>query len=428
MGCALPFPADVEISTPSEAREPLANGLAAAAYTSEAFLALENERLFPGSWVFVGFAHEMAKPGDVVPVRVAGQPVLLVRDASGGLRAFQNACRHRCLELVDGRRNVGRAIRCPYHSWTYALDGSLRAAPFFGGREPRALPPGFDRSAYGLVPVRSAEWHDWIFVNLDGAAPPIGDFTAALERQLGGLDLGGIRHVATIDLGEVAANWKLLIENFIEPYHVQFVHPKTTEHRLADHYTVADGNCLGSAIDMSEQASREDRLSVSARYLTLFPNFVLGRYFPDQIGVHLNVPLAPNRTGQRRAIYMIGTGEVSAERARQLARLWHDVHREDHAMCERLQRGRAARVAEGGGILSPVWEDSVRAFQRLVEDACAVSPGRGIGVPVTRPLPSEGTADALEAPGSGIPARPDPDRVPMPSPAPSGGLSAAPLA
>ena len=137
MGCALPFPADVEISTPSEAREPLANGLAAAAYTSEAFLALENERLFPGSWVFVGFAHEMAKPGDVVPVRVAGQPVLLVRDTSGGLRAFQNACRHRCLELVDGPRNVGLPAMVSATSAPTRLPRSIRKAG-------RAVPPTKD--------------------------------------------------------------------------------------------------------------------------------------------------------------------------------------------------------------------------------------------------------------------------------------------
>ena len=349
-----------------EAPGPVARGLPAAAYTSEAFFALENRRIFAESWVFAGLAHELARAGDVAPVTVAGQPMLLVRDAERGIRAFHNVCRHRCLRLVDEPGNVGRTIRCPYHSWTYGLDGTLHVAPYFGGRDPRAAPAGFDRSKHGLVTLRSATWHDWIFVNPSGAAPPIEDFVAPLQRWLDGLDLTRMHHLATIDLGEVATNWKLLMENFIEPYHVQFVHSTTTEQPLTDHYTVNEPGCLGCAVDVSGEAARGDTLSADSRYLTLFPNFALGIYFPDQIGVHLDVPLAPDRTHQRRAIYGLGPEPASAERAKRLARLWRDVHREDREICERLQQGRVSAAAAGGGVLSPVWEDSVRSFQELV--------------------------------------------------------------
>ena len=345
---------------------PVARGLPGAAYTSEAFFALENERIFAGSWVFAGFVHELIRTGDVVPVTVAGQPVLLVCDAELRIRAFHNVCRHRCLKLVDRPGNVGRTIRCPYHSWTYGLDGTLHVAPYFGGREPRAVPVGFDRERHGLAAVRSSTWHDWIFVNLNGSAPPFEDFIAPLRSRLGGLDLTRLHHLATIDFGEVAANWKLLVENFIEPYHVQFVHATTTEQPLADHYTVNGPGCLGCAVDVSGEASREDTLSADSRFLTLFPNFVFGLYLPDEIGVHLDVPLAPDRTLQRRAIYSLHPEPASAERADRLAKLWRDVHREDHAICERLQQGRASDAAAGGGLLSPVWEDSVRSFQDLV--------------------------------------------------------------
>ena len=102
--------------------------------------------------------------------------------------------------------------------------------------------------------------------------------------------------MVTIDLGEIAANWKLLMENFIEPYHVPFVHATTTEQPLTDHYTVNEPGCLGCAVDVSDTAKRDDTLSADSRYLTLFPNFVLGLYLPDQVGVHLDVPLAPGRT------------------------------------------------------------------------------------------------------------------------------------
>ena len=359
--------------TAFEAPAPPARGLPAAAYTDEAFFALENERIFSGSWVFAGFAHELAGAGDAAPITVAGQPLLLVRDAGQRLRAFHNVCRHRCLKLVDKPGNVGRAIRCPYHSWTYGLDGGLRVAPYFGGRDPRAVPDGFDHAQHGLVPVRVAIWHDWIFVNPNGNAPPLEEFVAPLRSWLDGTDLSRIHHLVTIDFGVVAANWKLLVENFIEPYHVQFVHSTTTEQPLADHYTIVEPGvnapgCLGCAVDVSGKAARDDTLSADSRFLTLFPNFVLGLYLPDQVGVHLDVPLAPDRTLQRRAIYGLGPEPASAERAERLAKLWRDVHEEDHAICERLQQGRASGVAAGGGVLSPVWEDSVRSFQELVVD------------------------------------------------------------
>ena len=354
-----------------EAGGPVASGLPGAAYTSEAFLALENERIFSDSWVFAGFAHELARIGDVAPVSVGGRPLLLVRDAEHRIRAFHNVCRHRNLKLVDAPGNAGRAIRCPYHSWTYGLDGALRLTPYFGGHDPRAEPPGFDRGRHGLVPVRSATWHDWVFVNLNGGAPPIEEFVAPLENRLGGVDLRRLHHIATIDFGEVAANWKLIVENFIEPYHVQFVHQTTTEQPLSDHYTVNDPGCLGCAVDVSREATREDTLSADSRYLTLFPNFLFGLYLPDEVGVQLIVPLAPDRTIQRRAVYRLGSRrrEEPAARAEELTDLWRSVHAEDHAMLERLQQGRASEVAAGGGVLSPVWEDAVRSFQERVVGA-----------------------------------------------------------
>ena len=172
----------------------VAQGLPAAAYTSEAFFALENERIFGGSWVFAGLAHELESPGDVVPVTVAGKPVLLVRDADGEVRAFYNVCRHRCLKLVDRPGNAGPTIQCPYHSWSYRLDGALHLTPYFGGHEPRAVPDGFDRAQHGLIPVGVATWHDWIFVNLSGDAPPIEEFVAPLQSWIGGFDFTRMRH------------------------------------------------------------------------------------------------------------------------------------------------------------------------------------------------------------------------------------------
>ena len=351
---------------------PVRHGLPGLAYTSEAFHALENQSLFRNSWVFVGFAHKIADPGDVRPIPVGGQPVLLVRNAEGTVRAFHNVCRHRCLKLVDEPAHVGKLIQCPYHAWAYGLDGTLKASPFFGGRRSSET-EGFDRHEHGLVPIRCAVWYDWIFLNLSGEAPDFIDFARPLLERLSDLDLRRLQPLAELDFGDVKANWKLLIENFIEPYHVQFVHRRTTDQPLRNHYTIVDSPCLGSAVDVDAErpagGKRGHALAVSSRYLTLFPNFVIGFYQPDQIGVHLNCPTGPSTTRQRRLIYSISDHDIGDPEAMALRDLWYQVHKEDHAMCERLQQGRLSEVAANGGLLSPHWEDSVRRFQELVLDA-----------------------------------------------------------
>jgi nitrite reductase/ring-hydroxylating ferredoxin subunit len=342
-------------------------GLPAFIYTDESIFARECETILSKTWVFVGFAHSLAKPGDVQPTTVGGRPILLVRDKGGNIATFHNVCRHRCAKLVEKPTNVGPLIRCPYHSWAYGLDGALRSSPHFGGIG-NHTPDGFNPADHGLIPVRTAVWHDWIFVNLSGAAKDFEIYARPLVRRLYGIDFDKVVPVATLEFGEVAANWKFIMENFIEPYHVQFVHQTTTSQPLKDHKTIVDGVCLGSSVDLPEEIGIKHRLGVSSRYLTLFPTFILGRYVPDQIGVYLNVPLGPGRTSQTRVIYKTDGSVPEANEISGLKNLWWDVHMEDHAICERLQMARASPVAISGGVLSPCWEDSVRAFQELVVD------------------------------------------------------------
>ena len=355
----------------------LRHGLPPLAYNSEEFHSIENERLFPQSWVLAGFAHEMPARGDVRPVTVAGKPVLLVRGGDDNIAAFHNVCRHRCLKLVDQPGNVGRLIRCPYHSWAYSLEGSLRAAPFFGGVD-NQIPAGFSMEENGLVEIRCEVWHDWIFVNLDGNAPEFAEFIQPVAERLANLDLSLLKPVTVIDFGVVRTNWKFLMENFIEPYHVQFVHSSTTEQPLSDHKAFIDRHCLGCTVEISANKMQSgagqpggDTLAVDSSYLTLFPNFVLATYFPDQLGVHINTAVNAGQTHQRRAVYLLRDRDVSAQEIDGLKNLWWKVHKEDHAMCERLQLGRMSVVADEGGWLSPQWETSVRRFQELVYDAIA---------------------------------------------------------
>tara|TARA_Y100000590_G_scaffold421474_1_gene525182 strand:+ start:3260 stop:4345 length:1086 start_codon:yes stop_codon:yes gene_type:complete len=340
-------------------------GLKAKAYTDEDFWIKECSTIYNDNWVFAGFVHELNKLGDVLPITIAKKPILLVKNKNGNIVAFHNVCSHRCLKLVDQPKNVGKIINCPYHAWSYDLDGNLLASPHFGGTN-NHKPLGFNKADHGLKLVRTKVWNDWIFINIGNNAPPFEKYAASLIKQLEKINLEKIKPVATLDFGEIKTNWKFLIENFIEPYHVQFVHKKTTSQPLKDHYTIVNENCYGSGVDLKEEDTKSGNLAVSSKYLSLFPNFIIGTYFPGQLGVYLNNPIDPNHTYQKRIIYTTEDNDLSKKEIKNQKDLWWKVHKEDHEICERLQKGRFSPASFSGGLLSPHWENSVRAFHKIM--------------------------------------------------------------
>jgi choline monooxygenase len=344
-------------------------GLPSKSYTDENFWKRECNTVLSDGWLFVGFVHEFKKPGDVVPLFISDKPILLVKDNNNKIIAFHNVCSHRCLKLVDKKKNVGKIIRCPYHSWSYDLEGKLKAAPHIGGAD-RHQPKGFNFSEHGLKKIKIHIWHDWIFINFNGKAKKFEDYAKPLIKKFNDIDLTKLKYIATLDFGKIKTNWKFLIENFIEPYHVQFVHKSTTNQPLKDHYTVVDGICYGSGVDVKEEDAKNSKaLSVTSRYLSLFPNFIIGTYFPNQVGVYLNVPISPDVTSQKRIIYTTDGKDLGKEEVDMVKNIWWSVHKEDHEMCERLQEGRSSPASEEGGLLSPVWEKGVQAFQKLIVDS-----------------------------------------------------------
>ena len=368
------MPFSPPVSSERPALPPVENGIARGlprdAYTSEHHLEIEYQRIFARHWTFAGFAHEAAAAGDAYPTQVASQPILIARGEDGVLRAFHNVCRHRGHILLRSACRGAKSLVCPYHAWTYGMDGALRRAPHFGGYA--KVPRGFVPGDFGLKSIRCQVWQDWVFVNLSGNAPDIDTHVNPMLSYLDGADLSRARVVAKMDLGVVRANWKLLIENFVEPYHVPVVHRDSAAGQpLRDHYMIVDGHCFGCAIDVSgaRAGERGRRLDMSTRYLTLFPNFVFAWYQPDQIGVHLNLPLGPDRTHQIRVIYHLGETTPDPEYVSRLSALWKRVHQEDHAVVEELQAGRASSAMDDGGLLSPHWETSVRRFHELLVDA-----------------------------------------------------------
>ena len=280
-------------------------GLPPESYTDDGFWKKECNTVLSDDWLFVGLVHELKNPGDIIPLSIASKPIFLVKDLENKISAFHNVCSHRCLKLVDEKKNVGKIIKCPYHAWSYNLKGQLKAAPHIGGTN-QHKPEGFNFSDHGLKPIRTHIWHDWIFINFNGKAKKFEEYAKPLIKRFNDIDLTKLNYVATLDFGKINTNWKFLIENFIEPYHVQFVHKTTTNQPLKDHYTFVDGKCYGSGVDMEQEDEKNyNALSVTSRYLSLFPNFIMGTYYPNQVGVYLNIPISPGVTSQKRIIYTI---------------------------------------------------------------------------------------------------------------------------
>jgi len=194
-----------------------ASHLPAWCYTSDAFYQREMETVFRRSWVLIGRAESIAQPGDFITVEVGGAPLVILRDRSGQIRAFANSCRHRGAKLLEGEGHCTSHIVCPYHSWSFALDGRLAAAPGMQGIK------AFDLANYGLLPVRLDSWAGFLFVNLDGQAQPLLAYLGEITKILEGYDFGSMV-LTRSKTYQLSCNWKLVIENGMEDYHTATVH------------------------------------------------------------------------------------------------------------------------------------------------------------------------------------------------------------
>ena len=187
-------------------------------YSSKDVLKMEVEKIFRKEWICAGHISELKKPGDYLTFDLVGHPILVVRDRSDELRAFSNVCRHRSARLVDGSGNT-RLLVCPYHAWTYELDGKLRGAPLMKPEQVKDV---------CLNDLRLEVWQGLIFVNLDQQAEPLAPRLESLQEEIGQFNLAEMEVVHTYD-DEVDCNWKVLVENFCESYHVFRVHKTTLE-------------------------------------------------------------------------------------------------------------------------------------------------------------------------------------------------------
>ena len=278
--------------------------LPAVCYSDPAFFAREQRAIFHRSWIAIGRADRWQATGDYSALDLAGVPTIVLRDKAGVLRAFANTCRHRGMPLLEGEGRV-RAISCPFHNWTYRLDGSLRAAPRIDRQ------PGFDKESMGLVPFRLETRDGFAFVCFDETAPSLdqwlGDFSALhAPWSLGELVTTHRRAF------EVACNWKPFLEVFSEWYHLPFVHSKSidslyakpdpggdVEGRYASQFgeTEGRGGLLEKSQDQSFPMIRslQGRNRMGGRYTWVYPNLVFSAN-PDALWAYEAHPIAADRT------------------------------------------------------------------------------------------------------------------------------------
>lgn len=368
----------------------LATTLLPDAYRAPEFYAVEQERVFGRSWVCVGYTSQVKETGDTVVATLAGQPLIITRDKVGELHAFYNVCRHRGSLLVcqDGKHDV---IRCPYHSWGYSLDGRLLGTPYFEGldvpNEQKAIfdfseVQKFRKEDYGLLRVNVACWGCFVFVNLDPQARPLTDWLGDLPRRFARHPLHEFRLVHRQPF-HVHANWKLIAENFMEYYHLPWIHPELCEvSGFKDHYRyqgagMYTGMCtspLSSApevvsLDLPTMPGLDAVESRSAYWILLFPNLALF-LLPNHLFTLLLQPDGPGQTIESGDL-LIHPNALTVPGAQpkvdSIASFWGMVNAQDIAAVERVQKGIQARAYHGGRLCFR-FEEPIHRFQNMVID------------------------------------------------------------
>lgn len=321
-------------------------------YSSPEVFALEKEKIFMKDWLCVGRSEEIPNPGDYTTFRIMGEPLLLVRNAAGGINAFANVCLHRGVEVAMGSGNVER-FSCPYHAWTYDLDGRLLGAPFM------QRTTGFERSDCSLKPVRLGEWEGWLFVSFDAETEPLESYISEFAADVGFLRMGECRLGSKLII-DLECNWKLVVENLMDVYHAQTLHAKSFgKHRGSpDRYPFElrkrGGTCtIYEAAPMTPDGKTlfrkmpavEDRAENFALSAHLAPNLqVIAR--SDNLHPLVMWPVSP--TTSRTIIYNLFPKEFAEEPGFEYrTRVYHEylelVLSEDRGMVVSLQNAMATR-------------------------------------------------------------------------------------
>jgi phenylpropionate dioxygenase-like ring-hydroxylating dioxygenase large terminal subunit len=368
-----------------------ARGLPPACYAAPEFYALEVERIFRRQWLLIGRVDEVPEPGDYRCLDLLGEPLVVVRDFGGAVRVLSRVCRHRAMEVVEGAGHA-RSFVCPYHSWSYALDGRLLSAPEM------AATPGFDLASCRLPALRHEVWEGFLFVSFDPDVAPLAPSLAPLAALGRNYELAGLRTVRRVAFEmECDWNWKLMCENFMEPYHHIGTHRKSLEPIMpARRAVVPELDGPFSIVHMRYRegdpaaetegwgasllpplpgltAEERDRATLIHVFpiglITLLGDHVeLYRMFPDgfaRVWLEKLICVPPAVTARP-------TFDAELE---QLVKGFLTIRDEDVAICRAVQRGLASRLAERAPLCHlerPIWQ-----LARYVADRVATEPSAG---------------------------------------------------
>ena len=325
---------------------------------------LERQSVFGRSWQVVGRTDEVTAPGSYLTTEVAGEPVVVVRGNDGVLRAFFNVCRHHAAAVMTEPCGKAEHLRCPYHGWTYGLDGALKGMTEFEGVV------NFDRANNGLMPVQVDTWEKFVFVNLDPDAAKLRDFLGGLARVVEPLELGALHF---LDRREyiLNCNWKVYVDNYLDGgYHVPHMHKSLNSVIDYKEYKIRteDRFCEQSSPMRPENAS--DAVTGATRrgertyYLWQYPNFMIN-WYEGVMDTNLVLPLGVDRCRVIFDFYFAQTDEASKLRNHQSIEVSGRVQDEDEAVCVSVQRGLKSR-AYIAGRLSVRRETGEHLFHRLL--------------------------------------------------------------
>jgi Rieske 2Fe-2S family protein len=344
----------------TESYKPGARTLAGRYYTSDEVLAEENARLFPRQWICVGREVDVATAGQFFTATVAGESLIVVRDKSGALHAHYNVCRHRGTRLCTQESgSFSSTIQCPYHAWTYSLDGTLVGAPHMDDT------PGFAKRDYPLHEAAVQTWEGFIFVNLVAKNSELfAQSFSVLENRFARYNLPSLVSVRRIDY-EVSANWKLIMQNYSECLHCPTIHPElsTKLPYTSGANDLTEGAFLGGYMEIKaphESATISGRSCAlplgslpeqdrnRAYYYTLFPTMMLSIH-PDYAVFYTVLPTGAQQS-RVRCEWMVNPAAPSAPgyNIADAEEFWDKTNRQDWHICEQSQAGVRSRVYAPG--------------------------------------------------------------------------------
>jgi choline monooxygenase len=333
-------------------------------YFDERIVALERDSVFSATWQVAGRADQVRDNGQFFTAELAGEPLVVARGEDGQLRAFYNVCRHHAAAVVTEAQGCAKQFRCPYHGWTYGIDGTLKGMVEFDGV------CNFDRAKNGLVPVRVDTWENFVFVNLDGRAAPLRDFLGIVPELVAPLGLAKKLHFFDRRVYALNCNWKVYVDNYLDGgYHVPHAHKGLSSVIEYTKYTIENFEraCLQSS-PLSSDSTSEAGVAATrqgrAFYLWLYPNFMMNAY-EGLMDTNLVLPLSVNRCAVVFDYYFADTSAPAEARHKESIAVSERVQDEDMAICDAVQRGLGSR-AYAAGRLSVRREAGEHLFHRLL--------------------------------------------------------------